>query len=89
MVFEDFRTGLTTLENGCLVEFTGETGVAGMQRNSLDGVIGKREVAELWCVANWLDTEAHNLRLIYCDHPLSSRYPRLDNFRIKKDLALV
>jgi DNA polymerase-3 subunit epsilon len=89
VVFEDFRTGLTTLENGCLVEFTGETGVAGMQRNSLDGVIGKREVAELWCVANWLDAEAHNLRLIYCDHPLSSRYPRLDNFRIKKDLALV
>ena len=89
VVFEDFRTGLTTLENGCLVEFTGETGVAGMQRNSLDGVIGKREVAELWCVANWLDTEAHNLRLIYCDHPLSSRYPCLDNFQIKKDLALV
>jgi hypothetical protein len=60
-----------------------------MQVNSPGGVIGKREVAELWCVANWLESEAHNLRLIYCDRPLSSRYPCLDNFQIKKDLALV
>ena len=32
-------------------------------------------------------SEARNLRLIYCDRPLSSRYPSLDDFQIKKDLV--
>ena len=35
---------------------------------------------ELLCVASWLDQKAHELKLIHCDAPLSSPYPRLPDF---------
>jgi DNA polymerase III subunit epsilon len=35
---------------------------------------------EVLCVASWLDQRAHELRLIHCDEPLSSPYPRLQDF---------
>lgn len=87
VVVECPEAGLMRLENGYLVESSSELGYVEMQQGNLLTVAGKREIAELWCVANWLESEARNLRLIYCDRPLSSRYPSLDDFQIKKDLV--
>ena len=87
VILESLQTELITLENGRLVEAPATTLPNGSPQNRSLAVADKREIAELWCVANWLDNQSHNLRLIHCDLPLSSRYPDLDNFEIKKDLS--
>tara|TARA_B100000214_G_scaffold324804_1_gene262001 strand:+ start:579 stop:1055 length:477 start_codon:yes stop_codon:yes gene_type:complete len=87
VILESLQTELITLENGRLVEAPDTTPPSGSPQNRPLAITDKREIAELWCVANWLDNQSHNLRLIHCDLPLSSRYPNLDNFEIKKDLS--
>ena len=87
VIFESPDTDLVTLENGRLVESASRNIGNEDGQNSLPAITGKREIAELLCVANWLENQSHKLRLVYCDLPLSSRYPNLDSFQIKKDFS--
>ena len=87
VIFESPDTDLVTLENGRLVESPSKNIGNGDGENSVPAITGKREIAELLCVANWLENQSHKLRLVYCDLPLSSRYPNLDSFQIKKDFS--
>ena len=87
VIFESPDTDLVTLENGRLVESASKNIGNKDGQNSLPAITGKREIAELLCVANWLENQSHKLRLVYCDLPLSSRYPNLDSFQIKKDFS--
>ena len=87
VIFESPDTDLVTLENGRLVESASKNIGNEDGQNSLPAITGKREIAELLCVANWLENQSHKLRLVYCDLPLSSRYPNLDSFQIKKDFS--
>ena len=89
VIFESPDTDLVTLENGRLVESPSKNigNGDGDGENSVPAITGKREIAELLCVANWLENQSHKLRLVYCDLPLSSRYPNLDSFQIKKDFS--
>tara|TARA_B100002049_G_scaffold216510_1_gene182481 strand:+ start:9542 stop:11182 length:1641 start_codon:yes stop_codon:yes gene_type:complete len=83
MVVEGPGIGVTTLEEGRLAEKWAEHEGTDVRPCQVTGITGKDEVDELRCVANWLDSQAHELRLVYCDRPLSSRYPGLDDFRIR------
>jgi excinuclease UvrABC nuclease subunit len=87
VIFESPDTDLVTLENGRLVESASRNIGNEDGQNSLPAITGKREIAELLCVANWLENQSHKLRLVYCDLPLSSRYPNLDSFQIKKNFS--
>lgn len=77
--------GITTLEKGRLAEEWGEHEGSGASHCHLADVASKNEVDELWCVANWLNSEADKLRLVHCDRPLSSRYPCLDDFQTRNN----
>ena len=87
VIFESPDTDLVTLENGRLVESASRNIGNEDGQNSLPAITGTREIAELLCVANWLENQSHKLRLVYCDLPLSSRYPNLESFQIKKDFS--
>lgn len=87
IIFESPENGLITLENGRLIDSNTGSLLNGDPKNGSTSINEKREIAELWCVVDWLEGHYHNLRLVHCDLPLSSRYPDLDNFQIKKDLS--
>ena len=87
IILESSESGVITLENGRLVESIPKSAPNELIQGIPRAVTDKRETAELWCVASWLESHAHNLRLVHCDLPLSSRYPDLDNFQIRKDLS--
>ena len=80
--------GVTTLDRGRLVEEHETKAFSAPQRKHGLAVASKEEIDELWCVASWLESEAHTLRLVHCDHPLSSPYPCLDDFRARKGVVL-
>ena len=78
--------GRTTLYQGRLLDE--ENPSHALPLGQISTVAGKQEIDELWCVASWLESEAPTLRLIHCDRPLVSPYPRLDDFRAHKGLTL-
>lgn len=45
-----------------------------------DSPVPKAVADELACVAAWLDKEAHRIRIVHADNPLSSPYPALPSF---------
>ena len=78
--------GRTTLYQGRLLDE--ENPSHALPLGQISTVASKQEIDELWCVASWIESEASTLRLIHCDRPLASPYPRLDDFRAHKGLAL-
>lgn len=78
--------GCTILHQGRLLD-EGNPSTA-LPLDQASSVAGKEEIDELWCVASWLESEAHTLQLVHCDRPLASPYPSLDNFHSRKGLAM-
>tara|TARA_B100001142_G_scaffold306182_1_gene335775 strand:- start:1421 stop:1819 length:399 start_codon:yes stop_codon:yes gene_type:complete len=78
--------GCTILHQGRLLD-EGNSSTA-LPLDQASSVAGKEEIDELWCVASWLESEAHTLQLVHCDRPLASPYPNLDNFHSRKGLAM-
>jgi hypothetical protein len=85
LVVELPGVGVTIVERGRLAEHWSEHEASDISHDRLIDVAHKDEVDELWCVANWLNTQAEKLRLVHCDQPLSSRYPYLDDFRARNN----
>lgn len=85
LVVEMPGVGVTTLERGRLAEEWSEHEPSHVSHCRLTNVADKNEIDELWCVANWLNAQAHKLRLVHCDQPLSSRYPYLDDFQARNN----
>jgi hypothetical protein len=85
LVVEMPGVGVTTLERGRLAEEWSEHEPSDVSHCRLTNVADKNEIDELWCVANWLNAQAHKLRLVHCDQPLSSRYPYLDDFQARNN----
>lgn len=80
--------GTTTLNRGRLIEEHETIAASATQPRPVLAVATKEEIDELWCVASWFESQAHTLRLVHCDHPLSSPYPCLDDFRARKGVVL-
>ena len=85
LVVELPGVGVTILERGRLAEEWSEHEPSDVPHCRPTDVAHKDEVDELWCVANWLNTQADKLRLVHCDQPLSSRYPYLDDFQVRNN----
>ena len=82
VVIDTVGQGRTTFYQGRLLDSKDPS--IGLQLSNISTVAAKEEIDELWCVASWLKSEAHTLKLVHCDRPLASPYPSLDDFRARK-----